>query len=110
MTFTFYKTALAAHRGGCPLHCGTFLDFLARCADQGINVLAPFSGRAAAASRKPSASYILHKDPDGVWFIDQCKPDTAAAIRPISASSPAGDGYRAPACGSADPLFIIEIG
>jgi hypothetical protein len=108
MTFAYYRTIPAAHRGlGCPYHSGTFLDFLAHCAGQCIGILAPVSARASDAPRKPSASYVLQKDPDGSWFIDQVKPDTAAAIRPAAA---ARDGYRAPAGDSGDAFFIIEIG
>jgi hypothetical protein len=111
MTSMYYRTIPAAHRGlGCPYHSGTFLDFLAHCADRGIDMLAPVSARTSAAPRKPSASYILQKDPDGSWFIDQVKPDTAAAIRPAAAAAPAGDGYRAPAGDHGDAFFTIEIG
>lgn len=109
MNFAYYRTVPAAHRRlGCPDHSGTFRDFLGRYADQAGGILAPVSAR-ARVPRKPSASYILQKDPDGSWFIDQVKPDTAAAMRPV-ATVPADTGYRAPAGDSGDAFFIIEIG
>jgi hypothetical protein len=110
MIFAYYRTPPAAPGGiGCPYHSGTFLDFLALCADRGVDILAPVSARASAAPRKRSASYILQKDPDGSWFIDQVKPDAAAQIRPAAASAAAAGGYRAPAGDSGDAFFIIEI-
>jgi hypothetical protein len=109
MTFTHYRAIPAAHRSlACPFHAGTFLDFLAHCADQGIDTLAPVSARDSAVPRKSRISYILQKDPDGSWFIDQIKPESAGAIRPIATAAPAG--YRAAACDSGDAFFIIEIG
>lgn len=111
MTFMYYRNVPEAQRGlGCPHHSGTFLQFLAHWTDRGSNILTPVSGRASAAPRKPSATYILQKDPDGSWFIDQCKPDTAAAIRPISTPAPDDGRYCAPACDNADAFFIIEFG
>lgn len=110
MTFTYNRTVPATHRDlGCPCHAGTFLDFLGHCSGQGIDILAPVSGRTSAVARTPSASYVLQKDPNGSWFIDQCQPESAGTIRPIAAATPA-DGYRAPACDSADPFFVIEFG
>jgi hypothetical protein len=110
MTFTYYKASASVQRGHtCPRHAGTFLDFLARNVPPGLDLLSPFSGQACAIARQPAASYILHKEPDGAWFIDRWLQDAAAAIRPIPAR-PANDGYRAPASDQGCAYFIIEIG
>lgn len=110
MTFTYYKASASVQRGQtCPHHAGTFLDFLAHSASQEIDLLAPFSGQASTIARQPSASYILHKEPDGAWFIDEWIQDTAAASRPIPARL-LNDGYRAPASDHAAAYFVIEIG
>jgi hypothetical protein len=110
MTFTYYQVSASVQRGHtCPRHAGTFLDFLAHSAPQAIDILMPFSGQANAIARQPAASYILQKEPDGGWFIDQWIQDTAAAIRPIPARL-TNDGYRAPACDNAAAYFIIDIG
>lgn len=110
MTFTYYKASASVQCGHtCPHHCGTFLDFLAHSASHGIDMLAPFSGQASIIARKPAASYILQKEADGGWFLDQWIQDTAAAIRPLPARL-TNDGYCAPTSDNAAAYFIIEIG
>lgn len=110
MTFTYYKASASMRRGhACPHHSGTFLNFLAHSANQGNDILAPVSGQAGGILRKPTTSYILQKDPDGAWFIDQWIPDTAAAIRPIPARI-TNDGYHVATSDNAAAYFIIEIG
>lgn len=109
MTCTYYKASASVRRGHtCPQHAGTFLDFLAHSVPQELDILAPFSGQASAIARKPTASYILQKEPDGSWFVDQWLQDTAAAIRPTPARL-TNDGYRTPTSDNASAYFIIEI-
>ena len=67
------------------------------------------SGRGIGMRRKPRASYVLHKDPNGFWFIDQWKQDAASDLRPIAANTQEREVPSAPAANHAELCFIIEI-
>lgn len=119
MTFTYFKLAPATEPGqACSGRCGTSVNLLAHRrrptrqrtdADRGQNptFAAGESGWAPGVARKSSASYILQKDPDGCWYLDQWQEDAAATMRPPGANRQ--DGAGAPASDDAGLFFIIEI-
>lgn len=119
MTFTYFKLAPATEPGqACFGRRGTAVNLLAhrrRPKRQGIDgdrwqgaaLAAGESGWAPGVARKPSASYILQKDPDGCWYLDQWQEDAAATMRPPGANRQ--DSAAAPASDDAQLFFIIEI-
>ncbi len=64
---------------------------------------APLAARAAEPSLENSKAYILHKEPDGAWFVDRWTMDAAGAVRAASPDCAAANEHT-------DSCFIIEIG
>ncbi|MET0856644.1 MAG: hypothetical protein ABWY27_07835 [Telluria sp.] len=69
----------------------------------------PIEPNGLDASNKPQDSYILQKDPDGSWFLDQWKSNSAGNVRPMSMPAAKSDGPWQTASEHADTYFIIEI-
>lgn len=69
----------------------------------------PIEPRSADGSEQHQDSYILQRDPDGCWFLDQWKQDSAGMVRPISAPATKRDGSWRQPSENADTYFIIEI-
>lgn len=119
MTFTYFKLPPASEPGQpCSNRCGTAGNLLAhrrRPKRQRIDgdrwhgpaLAAGESGWAPGPARKSTGAYILQKDPDGCWYLDQWKDDAAATMRPFAANRQ--DGAGAPASDDAELFFIIEI-
>lgn len=119
MTFTYFKLAPATEPGQAGSgRCGTSANLLAHGRRlnrqhidgdrwQGAALAAGESAWAPGVARKANASYILQKDPDGGWYLDQWKKDAAAPMRPLGANRQ--DGASAPASDDAELFFIIEI-
>lgn len=118
MTFTYSKLAPTAPGQACSRRCGTSVNLLVHRrrptrqrtdADRwpGPTFAAGESGWAPGVARKSNASYILQKDRDGCWHLDQWQEDAAATMRPLGANRQ--DGASAPASDAAEFFFIIEI-
>lgn len=68
----------------------------------------PIEPRGTDGADKKPDSYILQKDPDGSWFLDQWKQDSAGAVRPTPLPLTKRDSaWRQPS--ENDTYFIIEI-
>jgi len=119
MTLAYQKMAASIDPGHFRLNRSTFQSLLAHRRASACRRIESepwpgaarpqsVSGRGIGIRRKPRASYILHKDPGGSWFIDQWKQDAASDQRPIAANTQERDH-----CSSAsvrdELFFIIEI-
>jgi hypothetical protein len=69
----------------------------------------PIEPRSLDASNKHQDSYILQRDPDGSWCLDQWKNNSAGHVRPIAAPTKDRDGCWSQTSENADTYFIIEI-
>jgi hypothetical protein len=122
MTFTYSRiTPSADPDKHCPDHCGTFLKFhspdRARACLEVLGaswprpaIAVPVSAPDLSHPGQPRASFILHKDPEGSWMMDQWRRDRASNVRSISDRKQDCDESRSPASDNADTYFIIEIG
>ena len=61
------------------------------------------------ASDKNQESYILQKDPDGCWFLDRWKNNSAGNVRPLATQMEKRDASWRTTSHNADTYFIIEI-
>lgn len=113
-TLAYQKMAASTNQGHVRLNRNTLQRLLAhRRASAGRQTESEpwprISGRGIGIRSKPRASYVLHREPDGSWFIDQLKPDTASELRPIAANTQEHADASAPAANHAELCFIIEI-
>jgi hypothetical protein len=78
---------------------------------QEFEFAAPLTARPAYPPNHDSKAYILHKEPNGSWFIDRWTADGAGAMRVPSPVIPGAKAAPpAPANDDTDSCFIIEIG
>ncbi|MDB5935669.1 MAG: hypothetical protein JWQ01_3013 [Massilia sp.] len=69
----------------------------------------PIDPRSSDGAPRDQNAYILQKDPDGCWFLDQWKENSAGHVRPISAPIADRDGSWRKSSENADTYYIIEI-
>lgn len=120
MTHAYQRVAASTDSGHLPVSQSTFHSLLAhrRAAAcpriEGGSWPVParaLSGpaRGIGVARPARTAYILHRDPDGRWFIDQWQQDAASDPRPIAANAQGRDQSGAPAGAHSELCFIIEI-
>lgn len=71
--------------------------------------VSPIGPRGADGAAVKADAYILQKDPDGSWFLDQWKQDSAGDARPLVSLPSNHDGAWRQPSENADTYFIIEI-
>ncbi|MES2756066.1 MAG: hypothetical protein V4693_01730 [Pseudomonadota bacterium] len=69
----------------------------------------PVEPSSVDALDKRRDSYILQKDPDGAWFLDQWKSNSAGTVRPVAAPLANRDSAWPQSSENSDTYFIIEI-